>query len=130
MNILYVAPEITLPGSDGGSAHVAGKLLSLQRLGHFIILLCKHSPGQTFFERKHSIFTLRIPLPDIFLLKNLELILLPLFILPFFLIRYRIDLVYERGRIFGGIGVFLAFLFHIRSIYELNEPYSDIPLLL
>lgn len=48
----------------------------------------------------------------------------------YYLLRSHIDLVYERGKVYGGFGTLAAWLFHVRSIYEINEPYFDIPALL
>ncbi len=109
---------------------MSGKLASLERLGHDAVVVCQLGDQQQFVEQEGHRLFLRIPIFDFPLVKQLSLVFFPFLITLFVFIFSRIDVVYERGRIFGGVGVLLAALFRVRSVYELNEPYPDIPVLL
>ena len=130
MKILYLAPEIGFSGAHGGTAHVVGRLTSLSRLGHDVIAVVKRETGQRWIEKKQTLTLLRVPLVEIPLVKQFLYLLFSLLLSVFYLFLGRIDLVYERGRIFGGVGVVLASFVGVRSVYEMNEPYPDIPVLL
>jgi glycosyltransferase involved in cell wall biosynthesis len=128
MKLLYLAPDITLPGSHGGAAHVEGKLSSFSRLGYDIIYVTQKLPGQPFLS-KHSYGTnVRLPvLPSFLKLFSYSFVLF--FVVLYLLLKYDFNLVYERGRIFGGFGVLLASFFGKKTVYEMNEPYYDLPVL-
>ena len=130
MNILYLAPEIALPGSHGGAAHVEGTLSSLENLGHKIIAVSRMNGNERIFQHEGAVLHIRIPVIDEGLLRNLSYLFFTFIVSFLVLIFYKIDIVYERGRLLGGIGIMLGHLFRTKSIYELNEPYYEIPVLL
>lgn len=126
MRILYLAPEISVPGTHGGSSHVEGVVTSLQRLGHRVTLLSRYAHGKPFAEDRNGLKIIRLPALPTGLLRNLCYIfysvVLTLFMIFFF------DIIYERGRILGGFGVLVASLFGKKRIYEMNEDYLRVPL--
>lgn len=127
MRILYVAPEISIPGTHGGSSHVSEMVESFVRLGHDVVLLCKHDHDQRFYDK--DLFTyIRVPIFGSGFLRHLLYCFFTFFTASFFLLFRRIDVVIERGRIFGGVSIILARLFRVRSVYELIEPYTEVPL--
>ena len=130
MNILYLAPEIALPGSHGGAAHVEGTLSSLENLGHRVIVVSRYDGNKQMFQQTGAILHIRVPIINENLLRNLSYLFFTFIISFLVLIFYKIDVVYERGRMFGGMGIALGYLFQTKSIYELNEPYCEIPVLL
>ena len=124
--ILYVAPEIAIPGTHGGSSHVEGVVRSLQKMGQQVILLSKWEKGLSFYEKQKNLTIIRKPFPPIGILKNLFYILYSLFLTPLFMLFYSVDVVYERSRLFSGIAIFYAKLFNKKSVFELNEPLETI----
>ena len=130
MRILYLAPEISIPGSHGGAAHVMGTLASSTRLGHQVVAVVKKGHGQRFVEKGKHLSILRMPTWDVVGIKQICYFLNSLLVCFFLLFGRKIDLVYERGRIFGGVGVMMAYLFRVKSVYEMNEPYPDLPVML
>ena len=130
MRILYLAPEIGIPGTHGGSSHVAGTLDALTMLNHKVIAVVKYRFGQLPIQKKDNILFIRVPIPPTGVLRNLSYVLYS-FIISFILFLFRsVDLIYERGRIFGGSGVLVAHWFHKKSIYEMNENYLHVPVAL
>ena len=130
MRVLYVVPEIALPGTHGGAAHVMSKLVSFKRLKHEVILICKKSSGQRWYEKEPLRTTIRLPVPSFSLLKVFCYFLFSFVICLYYLCKGKVDIVYERGRIYGGTGVLAAWLCKVKSIYEINEPYYEVPVLL
>tara|TARA_Y100000310_G_scaffold345688_1_gene468295 strand:+ start:472 stop:1635 length:1164 start_codon:yes stop_codon:yes gene_type:complete len=124
--IFYLAPEITLPGTHGGSSHVEGVVRSLSKLGHKVLLFSKWEKGLAFTETKGNLTILRKPFPKQPLLKNLTYLMYSIFLTPLLLLFYSIDIVYERSRLFSGIVTLYAKFLGKKVIYELNEPIETI----
>ncbi len=125
LTILYAAPEITLPGTHGGSSHVYGAVTSFIHLGHDVILITSKGPGQRFFERTPHLTSFRVPISRSRLLKNISYFLSGLLLPPILFLFRSIDIVYERSRIFGGFFTLWACIFNKQSVYELNEPLES-----
>ena len=125
MHILYIAPEIAIPGTHGGSTHVQEVAASLVRLGHHVTLLCRRS-AQT--PTAKGISYVRIPVFGGGLLRNLLYLIFTSMITKFYVLFKDVDLVIERGRIFAGIGILVAHFFKIPCAYEMIEPYTEVPL--
>ncbi len=126
MRILYLSPEITVPGTHGGSSHVEGVVTSLERLGHRVMLLSRYVSGKPFTESNDGLRIIRLPVLPTGLLRNLCYMVYSIFLALFTALFF--DIVYERGRIFGGFGVLVASLFGKKSVYEMNEDYLQVPL--
>ena len=120
--ILYVAPEITLPGTHGGSTHVSEVVDSLINLGHTVVLHSKWQKGLPFYERRKNLYMYRTYVPNNGIIKNILYFLYALFLTPLFFLMHSVTLVYERSRIFAGIPTLYAQLFRKKSVFELNEP--------
>ncbi len=128
MKILYLAPEMVLPGTHGGSSHVIEAVESLTRLGNKIIIICKMGEKQKFHEI-NNIEYIRIPSIPTSIGKNISYFLSTFLITAYLILIKKTDLIYERGRIFGGPGVLVAKLLGKKSIYEMIEPFAEVPAL-
>ena len=126
MNILYLAPEISIPGTHGGSSHVESAVTSLVELGHSVVLLSKYKKNKPLYARKKNLTTLRFPVLPTGIPRNFCFVFYSFFV-SLFLSIFWADLIYERARIFGGTGVFVSWLFGKKSLYEMIEPYTLIP---
>lgn len=122
MNILYIALDLNLPGYNGGSTHAQETIKSISKLGHNVIVLCKKESNQKSIEKNKTILYQRIKLPKSSISKNLFILTKMPIIIKNIIKKNKIDLVWERNRIFGGQGVFEAKKIGIKSLLELNEP--------
>jgi len=123
MNIFYSALDTEFPGTHGGSTHVEETVRALTKLNHNVILACKHTSGQKLVERKGKLKIYRFPL--LFksgVLKQIHLFKVAFFFYFLIFLFHKIDVVWERARIFGGQGTLYGALFNKKKIYELNEP--------
>ncbi len=128
MNILYSVPDQLVPGFTGGAAHATSVIKALRKEGHKIFLICTESrdiisdpdllkdPGIIRFEIKNH--------PDVYK-KNFTQAFRTFLHAVYWLITKKIDLVYERGRIFGGWAITAGWLFRKPTIYEMNEPLGE-----
>src|SRR3989338_9436577 len=126
MKILYLAPEMVVPGTHGGSSHVLEAVRSFVNIGHSVILVLRRSAGQNYFEKIENITYMRFPILPTCIGRNLSYFFASFF--SSFFLRY--DLVYERARIFAGIGCVVSSFFGKKSAYEMIEPYVELPLVL
>ena len=124
--ILYLAPEMAFPGHHGGSSHVQGAVESLRRLGNKVLVVSRFKKGLKFYENINNLEILRLPVFGNGLIRNCLYVFYSFIFTMFFILFKDINLVFERGRIFGGTGVFLANLFNRKSVYEMIEPYLSI----
>ncbi|MEK6862291.1 MAG: hypothetical protein AABY07_10100, partial [Nanoarchaeota archaeon] len=125
--ILYLAPDVLISGSHGGSSHVIEATKSLAKLGNKVYLLCRSNFFN--FKREGNLRFIGLPIADVAGLRLLSYIFYTIIVVIFSLLFLNIDIVYERGRIFGGFGVLLAKLFGRKSVYEFNEPYISLLLI-
>jgi glycosyltransferase involved in cell wall biosynthesis len=110
MRIVYSAPDVSVSDAHGGSAHVKGVIDSFKHLGHDVTLI----------ERKYDLKALR----------NLAYCSLwPFFYTMYLCLFKKIDVVYERGRIFGGNATIAGKIFGKKTILECIEPYVELPIL-
>ena len=110
MKILYSAPDVSVSDAHGGSVHVKGVIDSFKRLGHDITLI----------ERKSDINAFR---------NTAYCFLWPLFYTSYLCLFNKVDLIYERARIFGGGAILAGKLFGKKTIYEYIEPCVELPIL-
>ena len=122
--ILYLAPDVLISGSHGGSSHVSETVNSLAKLGNKVYLLCRSNGIE--IKPSKDITIIGLPVINLSFIKSLLYLFYTFSITLFCLTFLRINLVYERGRIFGGLGVLLASLYGKKSVYELNEPYISL----
>ncbi|MEK6903113.1 MAG: glycosyltransferase [Nanoarchaeota archaeon] len=123
--ILYVAPEITIPGTHGGSTHAQEAIESFARLGHRVILLSKKQNNLRRKEKKGNLIIYRVPIGSNSAVKNITYLFWTIMLVPFFIQWYNVDVVYERARIGAGWSILFARVFHRKSVYELNEPLES-----
>ncbi len=122
MKIFYSALDLSIPGTHGGSSHALETINSLKKLGHEVIVFCSNSGKQPFFEQKEKITFYRFPVPNSGFFKIFFMVFLSTVFVKYCLFFKKIDVIWERARIFGGIGVFFGNLFGKKTILELNEP--------
>lgn len=128
--MLYSAPDVDYPGTHGGSTHVGEAVRSFSHTCEHVYLLCAHTSGQPFFERQKNLTILRVWIPLLSVLRVMSYFLYPFFISFFLALVGKINLIYERARIFGGGAIVGSSLFSLPSLYEMIEPYVDIPVVL
>lgn len=122
MKILYLAPEMVLPGTHGGSSHVEGSVQGLLDLGHEVTVILKKGENQRFKERINKLTYLRFPTLPSGIGKLISYTLTTT--LSSALLKY--DIIFERARVFGGIGTLISRIKGKRSVYEMNEPLPEI----
>ena len=110
MRILYSAPDVRVSDAHGGSAHVKGAVDSFRNLGHEVILIEKQVDLKSFRNILYCFFR-------------------PFFYTIYLCIFDKIDIVYERARIFGGGAVISGKLFGKKTVLECIEPYVELPIL-
>jgi len=110
MRILYSAPDVRVSDAHGGSAHVKGAVDSFRNLGHEVILIEKQVDLKSFRNILYCFFR-------------------PFFYTIYLCIFDKIDIVYERARIFGGGAIISGKLFGKKTILECIEPYVELPIL-
>ena len=128
--MLYSAPDVEYPGYHGGSTHVGEAVTSLSKMCDRIYLLCKLTAGQAFFEKQEKITIFRVWIPEVPVVRTIAYFAYSFFLSFFLCLIGRINVVYERARLFGGGGVMGSSLFFVPSVYEMIEPYVDIPVVL
>src|SRR5262245_35596043 len=120
MRILYAAIDQSVPGSHGGSVHVASVALGLAELGHEVHAFV--SPGSGSFPRDAVHWhALRPPLGvrQLRFLRGAALKRMVQALRP--------DVVVERYYNFGGEGVVAAQSIGALSVLEVNAPVIDYP---
>ena len=121
MKILFSAPDVDLSTEHGGATHVDELAKAAVSLGHDVALVCSRKK----LDLEHvTIFNL----PQF---ENSIFRLLTRFMWPFFITLYlsfsnNLNIVWERGRIFGGGAVLAAWLVRKLAIYEMIEPYEKL----
>jgi len=127
MRVLYSAVDVSVPAFHGGSTHVEETVNALLELGHKVLLVSMRGKGQPLTEKKGNLSIYRIPVffrhgfPKI-----LNFMLFSKWLILYLLFFKRIDLVYERNRVFGNLGVFLGWIFGKKCILEMNEPLVQV----
>lgn len=124
LKILYLAPDVLISGSHGGSSHVAEATKSLARMGNKVYLLRRANFFN--FQKKGNLWIIGLPVIDVPFFRSFTYVIYTILTTIFCSMLLNIDLVYERGRIFGGFGVLLAKLFRKKSVYEFNEPFISL----
>ena len=110
MRILYSSPDVRISDTHGGSAHVKGAIDSFKRLGHEVIIIERRTDLKSFRNILYCFFW-------------------PFFYTICLCIFNKIDIVYERARIFGGGAIVAGKLFRKKTILECIEPYVELPIL-
>ncbi len=128
MKLLYVTSNVSIPGTSGDATHVIEECTALakQRIGKEpveVFNITYQKKGQKNKEVINNFTTYRIKktkfLPPLFLFFQT-------FLLSFWLIlTKKIDVVYERGKLFGGGGLLAGFLTFKKRYLEFNEPIID-----
>ena len=124
MNILYIAEDISLPGFHGGSTHTSETINSLVELGHNVTIICKKEPKQKDIEIIDKIKYIRLALPKKSLQKNWILFFNLGKIVSEILKKEKIDLVWERNRIFGNQGIIVGKKHGCKTLIEMHEPIN------
>ncbi|MCX6800745.1 MAG: glycosyltransferase [Candidatus Diapherotrites archaeon] len=122
MNILYIAEDISLPGFHGGSTHVQETINALVELGHKVFVICKKNKGQKKKEMVKGISYCRINAPSGGFQKNIWFFFNLGKITEEILNKERIELVWQRNRIFGCQGIIAGKKAGAKTILEMNEP--------
>ncbi|MFN7952021.1 MAG: glycosyltransferase [bacterium] len=119
LRILYVAPGVHVPGSDGGAAHTAALTRALARRGHLVSAIVggrgdEHRDGVLWLRRRglHSFRYLEWCAAGM-VARELR--------------RVRPDVVIERYSSFGGAGVRAARACGVPALLEVNSPAFDPP---
>jgi glycosyltransferase involved in cell wall biosynthesis len=120
MRILYVAIDQTVPGTTGGSVHVAAVAEGLAALGHDVHVLAGAGdrplpPGPVAWHRLRPPLGLR----QLRMLRAPEVLALARAVRP--------DVIMERYYGFGGEGVYAARRLGIPAVLEVNTPVVDHP---
>ncbi|MEK6923579.1 MAG: glycosyltransferase family 4 protein [Nanoarchaeota archaeon] len=110
MRILYSAPDVAISGGHGGSAHIKGAIESFERLKHTITLIEKKNNLSSFANVLYCFFW-------------------PLVYTTYLCLFGKIDIVYERARIFSGGAILAGKLFGKKTILEYIEPCIELPIL-
>ncbi|MDD5418123.1 MAG: glycosyltransferase, partial [Candidatus Nanoarchaeia archaeon] len=120
MNILLVAPDMKVPGTHGGSNHVMEVSRALKSIGHYVEIIANFESDESFEDmRIHKIKKTRA----ILIFSRTKKLVSKL------VSSKKFDLVYERARIFGGAGCYVAKKKNIPCILEVNDPMVDAPLI-
>ena len=119
MRILYVASDQTIPGTTGGSIHVAAVADGLARLGHDVHAVV--TPGGEFPQGR--VHWIALPPPA----GRKELRWANARALRRLAGRIRPDVVIERYYNFGGEGVAAAKAVGATAVLEVNAPVIDYP---
>lgn len=128
--VVYVAIDVDFPGTHGGSTHVGEAVHSLAKLCQRVYLICKRKKGQSLVEKQAKCTIVRIPSSNLAFLRVLSYCLVPFLVVLCLLITKKIDMIYERGRIFGGGGILAGCMTGKKTVYEIIEPYTIIPVIL
>jgi glycosyltransferase involved in cell wall biosynthesis len=121
MRILYVAIDQQVPGTTGGSVHVAGVAEGLAALGHEVHVMVSPGPGGEFPPGPVRWHRLGPPLGirQLRLWRARQVLALAMAIRP--------DAIIERYYNFGGEGVRAARATGARMVLEVNAPVIDYP---
>ena len=131
MKILMVAFDIEYPGTEGVASHVEGVVNAFNDLGHEVTLLVKRGKDQERKELKNNgkLRIRRFYFPP-------GKWKYPLYLqyckthITMYIVKYGIDVVYERSRMFGNYSMLWAKLFGKKRILEMNEPIIGLPVVL
>ncbi len=119
LRILYVAPNIRVPGADGGSSHTAFLTAALARRGH-VVSAFVNGRGD---EHRDGVLWLRHR--GVHSFRYLEWMGAPAVARE--ARRLRPDCIIERYSSFGGAGVRAAAALGIPALLEINSPAFDPP---
>ncbi|HET7218243.1 MAG TPA: glycosyltransferase family 4 protein [Vicinamibacterales bacterium] len=120
MKVLYCAIDQTVPGTKGGSVHVAAVAEGLAALGHEVHVLA--APGRDPFPRGAVRW---IPMRPPFGARQLRW--LRASAVRGIAADLRPDLIIERYYNFGGEGIMAARAVRAKSVLEVNAPLIDHP---
>ena len=121
MKILYSAIDQTVPGTKGGSVHVAAVAEGLAALGHEVRALV--TPGAGDVRRKTSVRWISLPAP--LGMPHLRLLRAPA--IARLARDFRPDVVIERYHNFGGEAIRAARDVGALAVLEVNAPVIDHP---
>ncbi len=127
--LAYFASDIEYPGTHGGSTHVGEAAASFANITKKVYLICKHKANQQFFERKKNLSIIRIKIPDIPIIRTFAGFFCNAIIALVLVTFFKVNLVYERAKIFSGGAILISSIFRKKCIYEMIEPYTEVPLL-
>ncbi len=119
LRILYVAPGVHVPGTDGGAAHTAALTRALAHRGHVVSAIVggrgdEHRDGVLWLRRRGA-----------FSFRYLEWSAVGTVARE--LRRVRPDVVIERYSSFGGAGIRAAHAAGVPALLEVNSPAFDPP---
>jgi glycosyltransferase involved in cell wall biosynthesis len=120
MKIMYSAIDQTVPGTKGGSVHVAAVAEGLAALGHEVVALVTPGAGRPAASTVRWV-PMAPPLgsPQLRLLRSHAIATLARGIRP--------DAIIERYHNFGGEAIRLAPALRATSVLEINAPVVDYP---
>lgn len=120
MKILYAAIDQTVPGTKGGSVHVAAVAEGLAALGHEVVAVV--TPGEGA-PNASNVRWVSMPPP----LHSTHLRLARTRSMASLARGFRPDAIIERYHNFGGEGIRLASALHAVAVLEVNAPVIDHP---
>lgn len=122
MNILYIANDIAIPGSNGGSVHVHEVSTGLARRGHRVLVVCRRGNKQTASETIEGVSILRIrKLRPPFQLSAVQIVFHRKELKAF----GPVDIIIERNSILGGLGKILSLVWRVPYLLEVNTAIYD-----
>lgn len=123
MKILYATSNVSIPGRSGDTTHVQELCNSFSKKNKVYSITYKKK-GQKFVEKfNDNLIMYRIL--NIPLIKPLALFIQTFFLSIYLIIFKRIDVVDERGKLFGGAAILASAIFRKPRVYELNEPIVE-----
>lgn len=123
MRILYSTSNVSIPGTSGDTTHVQELCRSFSKHSK-VYNITYRKKGQKFKENfSRNFVTYRIF--DFPFVRALFLFTQTFFLSLYLIISKKIDVVYERGKLFGGGAILAAAILRKPRVYELNEPIIE-----
>lgn len=127
MKILHLSWDTRIPGV-GGSTHEWNISKAFTELGHEVRLVCEWEKGRKIKQIIKGVDVRRVHWRTSIKWFNPLILLIKMVSNSFYQIfDMSPDLIYERYRIFGGMGVVIGKMFGKRTILEVNDPTVDAP---
>ncbi|MBN1923700.1 MAG: glycosyltransferase family 4 protein [Nanoarchaeota archaeon] len=127
MKILHLSWDTKIPGI-GGSTHEWNIAKAFKRLKNNVRIVCEWDYDKKVSDELDGISIRRVYWRTGRKIIDPVILLLKMLSNSFYqIINFSPDIVYERYRIMGGVGVVIGKLFKKRTILEVNDPTVDAP---